>query len=377
MMLAKLPLFLQDAQCGTGDDPETISLFSAFLYRCTMFMRRWISAGAVLALALFAMQPAWAQQAKSNADKYFPDGTDVVIQLNLNQLLGSELLQKAVPLAVRKYGEDVLSFVANFTPDENVKKMMQQLGPNLKDQVKDDVVKQGMNAARMFVQDLVVAINSKEELDGAPQVMIMVRSPFIQASMVDQFVQGAQASGQVKIESENVGDKTIHKFENPQMPQPFYFTLPEDGIVLFSPFKNVVEKALKAKAAGKLDNSFSTLLTQRKPSYTLFAAGLAPKSKQDEMKHFVATLTLDKDITGNVNMECKDAETAKEQAAKANESFENAVGMVTGFADDHPELKPIVDAVKKVKAEVNGNKVSLKLVIKGDDILKALAAAKK
>src|SRR5437764_15051404 len=122
------------------------------------------------------------------ADKYFPDGTDVIVQVNLNQLLGSSLLQKAIPLAVKKYGDDLMKQAAEHIPDPNVKQMIEQMGPNLKEQLTEETVVMGMNAARMGVQDLVIAFNTKEEKDNNTEVMIMVRSSHIQESMLAQII---------------------------------------------------------------------------------------------------------------------------------------------------------------------------------------------
>ncbi|MFT3882240.1 MAG: hypothetical protein QM703_21640 [Gemmatales bacterium] len=105
-------------------------------------------------------------------------------------------------------------------------------------------------------------------------------------------------------------------------------------------------------------------------------ASLAPKNKADEIKHFVANLTIDKDINGSAMVACVDADKAKEHAKEANETFESAVATIVGFAEDHPELKPISEALKKVRAEVNGSNISMKLSIKGEDILKAMKDSK-
>ncbi len=340
-----------------------------------MHMRRWlVSTVTALALALLAFSPAHAQ-GKVEPEKYFPEGTDVIVQINLNQLLGSPMLQKVIPLVVKKYGEDALNFAANFTPDENAAKMIREVAPKLKDQVTEAAVTQGMNAARGFIQDFVVAVNT-EKAGGEPEVVMTLRSPFIQEAMVDQVIQAAGATGQAKIKTEKVGEKTLYEVEAQNSPQPFFFTLPEDGIVVMSPFKASVEKVLKNKGGAKLDAKLKGLWEQRKPGYTVFAVGVPPAEQSEGMNNFVASFTLDKDLTGNVVVDCKDADTAKEQGAKVNESVEGAVNGIAGFLEDRAELKPLVDALKKMKAEVNGKQITMKLSVKGDDVISALKSAK-
>jgi hypothetical protein len=334
-----------------------------------MLLRRWVTALTLVSLTFLGVPAARAQ---NGADKYFPDGTNLVVQVNLNQLLGSTLLHKGIPLVVKKYGEDALNMIANFVPDENAKKMMTDLAPQLKEKVNEQAVTQFMMMGKMAVQDFVVAINAKENQDNQPQLVMILRVPAIQPQMVGQFTGMAAASGQVKVKEEKVGNHTIFEFESPQAPQPFFMCVPENGIMVMSPFKASLEGVLKQNAMGKVEPKFKELLGQRKPGYTVFAAGVAPKDKEDDVKHFIATLTLDKDVNGDINLECKDAEAAQAQAKKMNEGLENALEGIKGFAADRPELKPLTEAIGKMKAEAKGSTVTGKLTLNGDDLLKAM-----
>jgi len=327
-----------------------------------------VTALTLVSFAFLAAGPARA----TDPDKYFPDGTDMVVQINLNQLLGASLLHKGIPLVVKKYGEDALNMGANFVPDDNAKKMMQDLAPELKEKVTEEAVTQFMMMGKMAVQDFVIAVNTKENENNMPQVIMILRVPAVQAGMVDQFTKMAANSGQVKIKEEKVGDTTVYEFESNQAPQPFFISVPEDGMVVMSPFKGSLESVLKKKGEGKVDPKFKELLSKRKPSYTVFAAGLAPKNKQEELTHFVGTLTIDKDVNGEMVIECKDAESAAAEAKKVNEGIENAVSGIKNFADDRAELKPLSESLQKMKAETKGNTVTTKLSLKGDDLLKAM-----
>lgn len=341
-----------------------------------MSTRRVLRSMAFLCVALLALQPARVVAQGPTPDKYFPEGTDMVFQINLNQLMGSSLLQKGIPLVVKKYGESVINMVSPFVPDENVKKHLQDLAPELKNQVTEEAVGQVMNMAKNFVKEFTVAINTKEEVNGVPQIMMTLGIPMLNAAQVEQFIPLMQQSGQVEIKSEQVGGVMIYEMKPQNAPQAFFAAIPEDGMLVMSITKDILTKTLKNKGNGKLDPKFKELLGQRKNTQTLFVAALAPKKQADDFKHFVATLTIDKDINGNANFVCTDADKAKEKAKEANESFESAVSMIIGLADDHPELKPLSESLKKVKAEVNGANISMKLSIKGDEVLKAMKDAK-
>lgn len=335
-----------------------------------------LSVMAILCMALISLQPSQVLAQGPSPDKYFADGADMVVQVNLSQLMGSSLLQKGIPLVVKKYGEDVMNMVSNFVPDDNTKKMMQDLGPELKNKVTEEAVSQMMNMGKGFVKEFVFSANMKEEVNGAPQVVMSLGIPILTAAQVDQFIPLIQGSGQVDLKTHDVDGVTIYEIKPNTAPASFFMAIPEDGIMVMSITKDILAKTLKNKGKSKVDPKLAELLTQRKSSYTLFVASLAPKNKVDELKHFVATLTVDKDISGNAQMACVDADKAAAHAKEANENFESAVATIVGFADDHPELKPISEALKKVKAEVNGSNISMKLSIKGDDILKAMKDSK-
>jgi len=329
----------------------------------------------LLCVALLSLQPSQVLAQGPSPDKYFPEGADIVVQLNLNQLMGSTLLQKGIPLVVKKYGEDVMNMISNFVPDDNAKKMMQDLAPELKNKVTEEAVSQMMTMGKGFVKEFVFSGNMKEEVNGAPQVVMSLGIPILTAAQVDQFIPLIQGSGQVDLKTHDIDGITVYEIKPNTAPASFFMSVPEDGIMVMSITKDILVKTLKSKGKAKVDPKLAELLTQRKNTYTLFVASLAPKNKADELKHFVANLTVDKDINGSAMMACVDADKAKAHAKEANESFESAMATIIGFADDHPELKPISDALKKVKAEVNGSNISMKLSISGDDILKAMKAS--
>jgi hypothetical protein len=342
-----------------------------------MLMQRRFCMLAVLCLAVLAAPISRTMAQGTSPDKYFPEGADSVIQLNLNQLMGSKLLHQGIPLLVSKYGESVLKMATPFIPDDNpAKGMLEGLGPTLKEVVTEDKVTEGMTNAKMFLGNFTFALNSKEEVGGVPNFVMSLTSPMLQASMVEQFVPMMEQSGQVEVKTETVDGITVHEIKPKQSPMAFHMAVPEDGVIVFSVSKDVLVKTVKNKGKNQVDPKLKELLTQRKNTYTLFMAALAPKNKADEFKHFVANLTLDNNVNGNVNVVCANEEAAKAKAKEANESFEGAVATIVGFADDHPELKPLSDSLKKVKAEVSGSNITMKMSVNGDELIKAMKAAK-
>jgi len=341
-----------------------------------MLKRSKLSLMAILCVALLSLQPSLALGQGPSPDKYLPEGADMVVQVNLSQLMGSSLLQKGIPLVVKKYGEDVMNMVANFVPDDNTKKMIQDMAPELKNKVTEEAVSQMMTMAKGFVKEFVFSANMKEEINGAPQIVMTLGIPMLTSATADQFIPLLQNSGQVDLKTSEVDGVTIYEIKPNTAPAAFFMAVPEDGIMVMSITKDILTKTLKNKGKAKVDPKLAALLSQRKSSYTLFVASLAPKNKTDELKHFVANLTVDKDINGSAFIACVDEDKAKEHAKEANEHFEQAVAMIVGFADDHPELKPLGEALKKVKAEVNGSNISMKLSVQGADLLKAMKDSK-
>jgi len=341
-----------------------------------MSLHRKLYQLAVLCVALVALQPGMVAAQGTTPDKYFPEGTDTVIQINLNQLMGSSLLKKGIPLVVTKYGETAINMISNFVPDENAKKMMENMGPELKNIVTEDAVGNFMMMGKEFVREFTISMNSKEEVGNIPNMVMTLGVPTVNASMVEGFIPMMSGSGQMEVKEEKVGDVTVYEMKQTQQPMPFYMAIPEDGVVVMSISKEVMTKAIKNKGKTQVAAAFKPLLAQRKNTYTVFAAGLAPKNKADELKHFVATLTIDKDVNGNVDVACVNEEKAKEHAKEASENFESAVAMIVNFAEDHPELKPLSESLKKVKANVTGSNINMKLNINGDSVIKALKSAK-
>ena len=340
-----------------------------------MLLHRQICRFAVLCIAIVALPGQLLAQGTS-PEKYFPEGTDTVVSINLNQLMSSNLLKKGIPLLVQKYGESAVNMISNFVPDENAKKMMENMAPELKNMVTEDSVGQFMMMGKEFVREFNVAINTRNEVNNIPNMVMTLGIPTVSASMVEQFVPMISASGQMEINEEKVGDVTIYEMKQQQQPMPFYVAIPEDGLVVMAISKDVITQSIKNKGKAAVANEFKPLWAQRKNTYSIFAAGLAPKDKADEIKNFVAYLTIDKDVTGNVDLVCANEASAKEHAKEASESFESAVAMIVNFADEHPELKPLSESLKKVKAEVTGSKVNMKLNIDGDAVLKAMKDAK-
>jgi len=329
--------------------------------------RRW-TIGWCAALLVALAAPAAAVRAADGADKYFPEGTTVVVRINFNQLFGSPLLRKAVPLVVDKYGEDFMNLMATFaaTQDENAAKAMKEAAPQLKEAVKDpEKVAAFMDRLKDAVTDVVVAGDPK---GGDEKMVFIVRSKFLNAGMVAMVAQMAENNPAAKLKSEKIEGGTLYEVEVPNQDKKVYGAVVEDGVIVASPEKDMVVAALKGKGKpSKLSADFQAMLAKRSEQQTLFVATLEDDAKS------VFTLTVGDDITGSFNVEAKDADAAKEKAKEIDEGIDHMKDFLGGLLDDSkPELKPLGEALGKLKAEVNGKNVNVKLQIKGEMLLKAL-----
>src|SRR4029078_1361789 len=89
-------------------------------------------------------------------EKSFPDNADTIVKVNLNQILGSKLLHKGIPLAAKKYGDTVVKHLMDFPGiDEQTKQLAGQFLPMVLENMDEEKVTQFMTLGQMFIQDFV------------------------------------------------------------------------------------------------------------------------------------------------------------------------------------------------------------------------------
>jgi len=328
---------------------------------------------AALALAAAGLAaPAFAAEPAADLTKYLPDGANVYVHVNVQQLLAAPVIRKAIPMAVDKYAETIVQ-VANFA---------KALDPNAA-QIKDEQVKQAIDAlkkpetianafdaAKEAVTDVIVAgVQGSDD-----QFMVVIKC---NDAVTPELVKGLSglvaANPQVQLKTHEKGGKTIFEMQFPQQPAPMFAVLPKAGVVCIGGSKDVVEKAAKGAGTG-LAADVKTLAGQRKKADFLF---VAMAGKGDDASGVISgwgRLVLDKDISGEMSAKYSSAEKAAAEAKEANEGIAHMVETIKGALG--PQGKDVAAALDKAKAIATDKTVNAKLSIPGSVIEKLLSKDK-
>lgn len=299
-------------------------------------------------------------------DKYLADDTQFYLHISMPKFFSSDVVRKAVPMALEKYGESLVGLMG----------MAKQFNPNAPDIPEDQakqaikqasdpkVIAQAFDAAKEFVTDVVVA--GKAE-GGMPEVAIIVKSPVFTAegaAMVAQLIGGQP---QVQLETIKKDKGTIYAMTPPNSPAKVFITVPENGVLHMCMAEKQAEASFAPK--GKPSEKLTQLIGKRAATDFLFVAGLGNETA--DYTAMSGSLTLDKDISGKMAMTYKDAEKATEQAKVANEKMVEMLDQLKGFLGDKATaLKPHLE---KTKATVDGKTVTSSMSIPGTVVEKLLA----
>lgn len=313
------------------------------------------------ALMLAAPAPA------GDFDKYLPDNSQFFVHINLPKLFSSEMVRKAVPMVFDKYGDQIAGFYG----------MAKQFNPNApdvpEDQIKDalkkaadpKVIAQAFDLAKDAVSDIVIAGNPKSD---KPDVVVLIKSPFITAEGAEMIAGFAGATPQMKLDKIKKGNNTIYAMTVPQQPDAkVYLTIPQAGLLQISMSEGQAEASFAAK--GKPGEALNKLMAKRGDKDFLFVAGLGDDGA--DYSSMAGSLVLDKDLSGTMNVLYKDEKKAAEQAKEATEKLNDMLDQLKGFLGDKADvLKPHLE---KTKATADGNKVTATLSIPGSVVDKLLA----
>jgi hypothetical protein len=300
-------------------------------------------------------------------DKYLPESTTAYVHIKTKNIFTSDLVRKLVPQVFDKYGDQMVALVqlakqfnpqAPAIPEEQLKEGIAQLK-------KPEVIAQGFDVAKEFAPDIVIAGD-----DANPDAFLVLikTDEGVTPEMVEGFVPliNLQGGGQMKIKKVNKGEGAVFEMTMAQGPK-FYFAMPAAGVIAIGGQQKSIEAAVAAKEA-KVNPELKKMIEKRDPKDFIFAAGL--KGKGAEAESFVASLVLDKDLTGKMTGTAATEEKAKEMAAKANEGIGEAAGQITGaLGDAGMGLK---GEIEKFKARAEGKNVILEGKITGESVLKLL-----
>jgi hypothetical protein len=306
---------------------------------------------------------------------YVPAGSGFYVHINVRQFLAAPVIRKAIPMAVDKYGEQIMNLVqlakafdpnAAAIPNEQVKAVVDELK-------KPATIANAFDTAKDALTDVVI---SGVQGDETKTLIVFKCHEVVTPDMIKGFLPLIQGNPQVpvKIKAHEKGDKAIYEVQAPQQPQAAFIALPEAGVVCLGMSKDVVENAV-AKTGGGLKADLKKLVAERKKTDFVFVAATG---KGDESSGGVVSgwgrLVLAKDITAEMSATYSSAEKAAAEAKEMNEHIAQAAETVKGMLG--AQGKDVGPAIAKTKAVASGSTVSAKFSLPGETVEKLLAKDK-
>jgi hypothetical protein len=299
-----------------------------------MFRNRlWVAA---LACTVVAM-PARAAE----IDPYLPADTEVVISVNVRQVLDAALLKK---LGIDKAR-------AALKEADQVKAILDELGF---DPFTD-------------LHRVTIAGPSGTEQDRG---LVICRGRFDQAKFKARAEQAARDNGDIlkvhKIPTGGGAQHLVYEVAPPEQNVPFFIAVADKDVLLASPGKDYVVDALKKNAAGKVaglkDKHMKELLENLDDKQSLAVAGLgsalakgasipdAAKEVLQKLDAIGGGITVTDEIKLELVLTTKDLDQAKEMEKTVSDGLNQALGLLALLGGQKPELAPVIDFIKTLKA---------------------------
>jgi hypothetical protein len=325
-----------------------------------MFQHRRFWLGALALTLAASLAPASARAAET--DKLLPNDTEIYLNVNIRQILDSEL--------VKKHGLAPLKAVMQREP--NVQNVLTTLGF---DPLKDLT---SMTAAGPGGTD-------------PEKGLFIVHGKFDKAKFQKQAEEAAKG-GDIKIGK--IGDHTLWEVTPPGLPQSFYVVLADQNTILIAGGKGSLSTALD-KLAGKkktaLNKDMQALVekagTDRSLSFIALTRALAKSLEEvpvpvpnidqvidalKELDSVSAGLTIADDVKFQLAIMAKKAETAKTLALQAQKGLAFGRLMVATQVKNNPGLAPVVEILKSMKVKADDKAVNIEGMVSGDVIEKAI-----
>lgn len=346
-----------------------------------MRFRAWMVG--LVALASFAAMPtvrALALDDKAPAkrtnefEKYVPEKSEFYVHINVPKLFTSELVRKAVPMAIDKYSDQIAQMVG----------MAKMFNPQMPD-VPEEQIKEGLkkasdpseiakvfDAAKGFVTDIVIAGAAPHGGGDVPEMIMLFKSQMITPEILEMGANFAamnpQAQGVVTKIKKSGG--TVYAITPPQQDQKVYLCVPEKGILQMSFSEELAEAGFVHQS--KPGEKLASLMTKRGTDDFVFVAMTG--NDHADFTSLAFNLGLDKDISGKGEVEYKDAEKAAEAATEANKHLSEMAEQIEGaLGEKGGELKA---KMTETKAKAEGKKVTASMSIPGkvfEELLKKKA----
>jgi hypothetical protein len=306
--------------------------------------------------------------------KYLPEGSGFYVHVNVRQLLASPLVRKAIPMAVDKYGDTIMQLAqlakafdpnAANIPNDKIKEMVDALK-------KPETIAKAFDAAKDALTDIVVAGDPGKDEHAA---VVFKCHEAVSGDVVKTFAPLLQNNPQFQIKMNDVaGGKTMYEVQMPQSPKPVYFAIPENGIVVLSPQKALVEKALKGGGAGGMSPDLKKVAAERKKTDFVFFAVSGKGSEDNPVVSGWGRLVLDKDVSGEMSATFTNEKKAADEAKEINDHLGQLADTVKGALGNQGTA--IADALNNAKATASGSHVTAKFTVPGSAIEKLLAKNK-
>lgn len=317
-------------------------------------MPRRLGLAAALALALAPAARA------ATPDPLLPADADTVISVNVKQVLGSEI--------VKQYA---LGQIKDALKGQDAQKFLTQLGL---DPLKD-------------IDRVVIGGSGTDQAD--MKFLAVVRGTFNPDKLFDAAVaQTKQDADHFSLVKD--GDGKMFKYQ-PDNGNPVYATVVDAGAVVLSSDKKLVSAATAGKGAG-VSKEVAALVAKMDDKNSVWMAALV-KGKLDNLKlpgggggnpavqkqladleAITAVVNVTGDITLDLSLGMKDAETAEQMGQTVAQGLQQVKGLLPLLAGGQPQLKPLIKEAQSLKSSVKDKAVVVSAKVTGAAIGQVLGA---
>ena len=281
-------------------------------------------------------------------EKYLPDDTEAVIQLNFKQVLASPMLKDAIG---------------------GLKALLATQGAALKEIGFDPFTD---------LSHVVIAIPG----GGNPEKAVILVTGKFDTAKIEA---AAEKSGKADLKIHKVGTKKVFetKADVPQVGEQGVFVSFVDGTTLaVTNSKDGITETLNRASGTKksgLKADMKTLIGKMDSKMSLSLAVLGTVAGQAEVSDRINNITggiaLVDDIKLDLVIVAKNADTAKELEGLISMGLDQAKQILPIVAANQKQLAPVVDLIGVIKVASAGNNVTIKGLLTKDDVQKAIKKA--
>jgi hypothetical protein len=317
-----------------------------------------------LALA-FLLAGAYSASA-ADPLRYVPNGSDVVVSLNVDGLLGTPVVQLHLPALLSRHGSALLRFWSQ--DDAFGKQVVLKNGPALERTLKDpEEVRRSLDQVRRTWTHVVLAgrFNGNED-----EVLVVVECP-LDAEKLPAFLKAMSDWTGSRVKPAGGGDAGLTEIQIPGEEDSWFLALVEKGILVLSPSRDYVREAL-AKAAGKqqadLNKSMSAVLQQVDRKQTGWLAIVDSREDLGIRGGF----TLAEECKAEIVITALSEQAAKDQLEQVQADLTKARAYLEDCARKTRAAEPLVELVRAAKVAREGKRISVSLELDANQLQQLL-----